>query len=197
MYLDIPIIMGLTRLYPRQGRWGPLAGLLIMCLALVLSSFATSVNQLIVAQGILYGLGGSISYGPCMLYLDEWFVRRKGLAYGIMWSETGLAGFVLPLLLQWLLGCYGFRTTLRAWAVALLVLTMPLARSIKPRLPLPRHARAAAMRARPFRLGLCSRPASCCTRPQTSSRPWATSCRLSTCLRTRARPWVPGVFLQR
>ncbi|KAM4056919.1 major facilitator superfamily protein [Hirsutella rhossiliensis] len=67
--------------------------------------------------------------------MDEWFVKRKGFAYGIMWSGTGLAGFVLPLLLEHLLGRYGFRTTLRIWAIALLVMTMPLAYFIRPRLP--------------------------------------------------------------
>lgn len=26
----------------------------------------------------------------CRLYLDGWFVKRKGLAYGIMWAGTGI-----------------------------------------------------------------------------------------------------------
>lgn len=67
--------------------------------------------------------------------MDEWFVQRKGLAYGIMWSGTGIAGVVLPLFLEWLLHSFGFRTTLRLWAGVLFVLTAPLAFYIKPRLP--------------------------------------------------------------
>ncbi|KAI0187146.1 major facilitator superfamily domain-containing protein [Astrocystis sublimbata] len=68
-------------------------------------------------------------------YLNEWFVKRKGLAYGIMWSGTGLAGVVLPLLLESLLESIGFRNTLRVWAGVLFVITTPLACFIKPRIP--------------------------------------------------------------
>ncbi|TRX95230.1 hypothetical protein FHL15_003922 [Xylaria flabelliformis] len=69
------------------------------------------------------------------LYLNEWFVKRKGLAYGIMWSGTGLAGVVLPLLLESLLNSLGFRNTLRLWAGLLFVITAPLSFYIKPRIP--------------------------------------------------------------
>lgn len=135
MYLSGLPALVLNRMYPRLGRWSPMVGLLIMCLSLALSSFATTVTQLIATQGVLYAVGGSIGYLPCILYMDEWFVRRKGLAYGIMWSGTGLAGVILPLLLEYLLSAYGHQTTLRVWACALFVLTAPLAYFIKPRLP--------------------------------------------------------------
>jgi MFS family permease len=147
MYLDGPLAMAMLRLFPRFGRWSPILGLLIMCLALALSSFSTSVTHLVITQGVFYALGGSVAYMPCIVYMDEWFVRRKGLAYGIMWSGTGLAGVVLPLLLQRLLDAYGFQTTLRLWAGAVFVLTAPLAYFIKPRLPL-----SAATHAKPFDL---------------------------------------------
>ncbi|KAI3393621.1 hypothetical protein diail_3885 [Diaporthe ilicicola] len=74
----------LNRMYPRMGRWLPMAGLLTMRLSLALSSFATTVTQLIATQGVLNAVGGPIGYLPCILYMDEWFVKRKGLAYGIM-----------------------------------------------------------------------------------------------------------------
>jgi MFS family permease len=135
MYLDLPIITALVRLFPRQGRWSPLFGLLIICVALVMSSFATNVTQLIVTQGIFYAIGGSIAYSPSILYMDEWFVKKKGLAYGIMWSGTGLAGVIFPLLLEYLLSTYGYQVTLRLWAGLVFALTAPLAIFIKPRLP--------------------------------------------------------------
>ncbi|KAH7149022.1 major facilitator superfamily domain-containing protein [Dactylonectria estremocensis] len=135
MYLGLPFVMLVQRLYPRQTRWSPIVGLLIMCVSLAASSFSQNTTHLIASQGVVYAIGGSISYCPCILYMDEWFARRKGFAYGIMWSGTGLAGFVLPLLFEALLGRYGFRTTLRVWSLALFVLTLPLAYFIKPRLP--------------------------------------------------------------
>ncbi|KAG5915715.1 hypothetical protein E4U42_007927, partial [Claviceps africana] len=148
MYLDVPLVMGMQRMYPRFGRWSPMLGLVLMSGSLAASSFSQDVGQLIATQGVLYAIGGSVSYCPCILYIDEWFAERKGLAYGIMWSGTGLAGVSLPVLLQFLLQRYGFRATLRIWAAALLLVTMPLAFFIKPRLP-----RTATTHIKPFKLG--------------------------------------------
>ena len=56
-------------------------------------------------------------YNPFLFYLDEWFIKRKGLAFGIFWAGSGVGSSVLPLLMEWGLYRYGFRTTLRAWAI--------------------------------------------------------------------------------
>ena len=62
--------MGLLRRFPLQGRWSPIFGLVIMCLGIAMSSFATTVTHLIITQGVLYAIGGSIAYSPCIVYLD-------------------------------------------------------------------------------------------------------------------------------
>ncbi|KAI2620347.1 MFS general substrate transporter [Hypomontagnella submonticulosa] len=149
MYLAAPLMMGLCRMMGRWARWTSLFGLFTMCLSLAMSSFSTTVPHLIATQGIIYAIGGGIAYCPCILYMDEWFVQRKGLAYGIMWSGTGLAGVVLPLLLEALLHSFGFRTTLRIWSGILFALTMPLAFFIKPRLPY-----SATSHRKPFNLNM-------------------------------------------
>ena len=43
---------------------------------------------MIVTQGVLYALGGTLLYTPTVTFLDEWFVKRKGFAYGIMWVSV-------------------------------------------------------------------------------------------------------------
>jgi hypothetical protein len=58
-----------------------------MCVALALSSFSTTTTHLIVTQGIFYAIGGNLAYLPCIIYMDEWFVKKKGLAFGIMWAS--------------------------------------------------------------------------------------------------------------
>ncbi|KAL8855925.1 MAG: hypothetical protein Q9178_007439 [Gyalolechia marmorata] len=141
MYLDLPIVFGLLRRWPQYQRLSTTGGLIIMCLALGLSSFSTNTTHLIITQGVIYAIGGSFAYSPCILFIDEWFDKRKGLAYGIMWAGTGLAGVILPLVMEWLLSTYGFRTTLRAWSVALFILTGPLLYFVKPRIPnTPAHS---------------------------------------------------------
>lgn len=148
MYLDNPIVVAVLRHFPRHARWMPLAGLFLMSLALAMSSFSTTVPHLIATQGVLYALGGSVAYCPCILYMDEWFARRRGLAYGIMWSATGFGGAVIPLLLEYLLHAHGFRTTLRIWAGMLFALCAPFTYFIKPRLPisLATHSRRPNLR---------------------------------------------------
>ncbi|KAK8103880.1 Major facilitator superfamily transporter [Apiospora kogelbergensis] len=138
MYLTAPLTFGLCRIFARWARWTPIVGLFVMSISLALSSFCVTVPQLIACQGCLYAIGGGIAYAPCILYLDEWFVRRKGLAYGIMWSGTGIAGVVLPLLFESLLRSLGYQTTLRLWAGVLFAITAPLAFFIKPRVPVAR-----------------------------------------------------------
>lgn len=141
MYLDLPIVFGLLRRWPQYQRLSTTGGLITMCLALGLSSFATNTTHLIVTQGVIYAIGGSFAYSPCIMFIDEWFNKRKGLAYGIMWAGTGLAGVILPLVMEWLLNTYGFRTTLRVWSVSLFLITGPLLYFIKPRNPnTPAHS---------------------------------------------------------
>lgn len=53
------------------------------------------------------------------VFIDEWFVRRKGFAYGVMWAGSGCGGLVGPQVLHWGLNRYGVETFLKGWAVAL------------------------------------------------------------------------------
>jgi len=135
LYMIAPLTFGLFTRWPQYRRKAMVAGVFTMCLSLGLSSLCTTVPQLIVTQGIFYGVGGAIVYCPCIILLDEWFVRRKGLAFGIMWAGTALGGVVIPLLLQFLLSRYGFRNTLRIWAGLLFAVLLPVTIFIKPRLP--------------------------------------------------------------
>lgn len=102
---------------------------------MALSSFCNNTSQLIGTQGFVFGLGGCFAYSPCVIYIDQWFAQRKGMAYGIVWSAAGFGGVVFPLILETLLDRLGFRTATRIWAVALFVASAPLAYFIKPRLP--------------------------------------------------------------
>ncbi|KAM3428967.1 hypothetical protein MY4824_007917 [Beauveria thailandica] len=136
MYLGMPITMGIQRLSPRLSACSPVLGIFVMAGALVAASFATTVSHLIVTQGILFAIGSSLSYCPCIAFLNDWFDRRKGMAYGIMWAGTGLSGSVLPFVLQYLLGEYGYQYTLRVSAIALVVITLPVVYFVKPRLPM-------------------------------------------------------------
>lgn len=98
------------------------------------ASFANKVSDLIVTQGVIFGLGIALLYNPFVFYLDDWFDKRMGFAYGCLWAGTGLGGLVTPLLMGWCLNTYGFRTSLRVWAVVMVVFILPFILTIRPRL---------------------------------------------------------------
>jgi hypothetical protein len=96
-----------------------------------------------------------------MFYLDEWFVKRKGLAFGIMWAGVGAvsslpstvssnaskqrliyskSGLVFPFLLNYLLTTLGHANTLRIWSAILLTLCTPLIYFVKPRFRRPKSS---------------------------------------------------------
>ncbi len=70
-------------------------GLPFMAIGLIAASFAQNVQHLVLTQVAIYALGGCIIYYPTLLYIDEWFIQRKGLAFGIMWAGTGAGGLII------------------------------------------------------------------------------------------------------
>jgi MFS family permease len=136
MYMDITIIFALLKYYPRLRIWSTPVGLVVMCLALGLGSLSTNVTHLIITQGLLYAIGGGIAWTPILFFIEEWWVRRRGFAYGATMAGLGMSGAILPVVLEWLLNSYGFRTTLRVCALAFIALNFPILFFFKPRLPL-------------------------------------------------------------
>jgi MFS family permease len=107
-----------------------------LCLGgLVAGSFATTLGALIFTQGVMYGVGFLIFYYPILSFLDEFWVERRGMAYGIMCASSGISGIVMPFAVEAMLNRYGYPATLRAIAVGLAVLTTPLLPLLKGRLP--------------------------------------------------------------
>lgn len=85
MYLSAPLVFGMLAWYPKFRRPCIMVGLVIMALALGLSSLGQTVPHLIASQGVFYAIGGALCYSPAITFMDEWFVKRKGLAFGMMW----------------------------------------------------------------------------------------------------------------
>ncbi|KAE8367990.1 major facilitator superfamily domain-containing protein [Aspergillus caelatus] len=134
-YLLSPIVMAILIALPRLQRWASSIAFVVLSLSLALSSFSTSVTHLILSQGIAYGTAGCFAYAPSILFMPDWFVKKKSLAFGIVWSGSGLTGIIFPLILQSLLDTYGWQTTLRICSVAIFLLAAPFMLFHKPRVP--------------------------------------------------------------
>ena len=136
LYLFAPITFLHLQLSPHMHQYSCFYSLPPLLLSLILSSYARTTTQLLLTQGILYSISGCYLYYPIFLYIDTWFVRRKALAYGIMWAGSGSGGLLGPFVLSWGLNTYGPGPFLRGWAVAMLLLIGPLLFFVRPRLPL-------------------------------------------------------------
>jgi len=135
MYLTAPLVYGLLRSFPAYRKSVCLVGFVMLIISLAGASFANNTSQLLATQGILYALGGSLFYFPAYLYLDEWFVQRRGTAYGLFIAGGGASGVVIPFIMEWLLQRWGFRTALRTWAIITTILGAPTFFMLKPRIP--------------------------------------------------------------
>ncbi|CAK7266972.1 hypothetical protein SEPCBS119000_002300 [Sporothrix epigloea] len=140
MYLAVPFCMAILTRYPRLRPWcGPLG--LVVSVASIAGSSAPgasasdSAAALIATQGVLYALGCALLFGAASLCLDDWFVERKGFAYGVMWAAKSTVGGGMPLLVAVLLEKYGVEATLRGWAVASAVMALPVLLFLRPRVP--------------------------------------------------------------
>lgn len=120
-----------------------LVGWPLCILSLVAGSFANSLGTLMLSQGVLYGIGFILFYYPILSMVDEYWIRRRGMAYGMLCSASGVSGAVAPLTLQALLHKYGHRMTLRGVAVFLFALTGPLIPLLKGR---PGHQQNVALK---------------------------------------------------
>ncbi|KAI0754563.1 MFS general substrate transporter [Daedaleopsis nitida] len=126
--------------YPDFLRLGMWLGLVLYFGSLFASSFATQVWQLILLQGVGVGIGGGILYMPVIRLLPEWFSERRGLAGGIIFSGTGVGGFLFPFLLNYLLDKVGLRWTLRIWAIGTSACTALALFGMRSRFPTPKYS---------------------------------------------------------
>lgn len=84
-YLLTPVVIGLMFACPWLQCWLATIGLVMMCLSLAAASYATTIAQLALTQGVMYGVGGCLAFTPAIIFTSEWFVKRRGFAFGLVW----------------------------------------------------------------------------------------------------------------
>jgi MFS family permease len=120
------IMMG--RIADRIGtRWTVIFGALMVGLGLTISTLGPPW-PLWIGHGLfigLIGIGGINA--PLYIYVSRWFDRRRGSALALISSGTYLAGAVWPPIFQQAIASFGWRQTMLCYAVAEIVLIVPLA----------------------------------------------------------------------
>ncbi|KAF8209558.1 MFS general substrate transporter [Mycena galopus ATCC 62051] len=140
IYCSGPVVNSFAARYPHHRRKSMWFGALLCCGTLVGASYATEIWQLILLQGVLYAIGASLLYLPCISFMSEWFVARRGMANGIIFSGTAVAGLLLPLALPALISKYGASKTLRMLGITIGILLSLVLPFLKGRVPIQRPA---------------------------------------------------------
>ncbi|KAF9983284.1 hypothetical protein BGZ75_005272 [Mortierella antarctica] len=109
-------------------------GALVMCAALLATSFAKQVWQLYLFQGLMYGFGASLSYFPSLSLPSQWFKRRRGFATGIVVAGGGFGGLVISPITTVLFDKIGYSWTVRLMALVHLAVIIPAVFLFKTRI---------------------------------------------------------------
>lgn len=75
-FLPLPFLF-VSRRWPHLLRRSLWIALVVNVASFLASSFAKSVMELIVLQGILGGISGAVLYIPVINYLEQWWVDRR------------------------------------------------------------------------------------------------------------------------
>ncbi|OGE53466.1 hypothetical protein PENARI_c007G04690 [Penicillium arizonense] len=142
LYLLSPVTFTLLTRYSRLQYYSAPAGLVITVIGSLLSSFSVKVWHLIATQGVMCAIGNALLFTPSSLYLDQWFLRRKGLALGTMWAAKSITGVALPFIASACLSRFGSNVTLKAWTVVTLITTLMALPFMRPRIPISASASA-------------------------------------------------------
>ncbi len=97
----------------------------------LLMSQVTSLWQVYISWGLLFGVTGSCCFVPITSTITRWFAKRRGMAIGITAAGFGLGGLISPLLAQWLISAYGWRQAFKILGLIVFIIMFPLAQFMK------------------------------------------------------------------
>ena len=129
------VVMG--RLADRMGIMIPaLIGSLALPAGFYLAAHASSILEISLAFSLLCGfLGSSFSMAPLIADISHWFSRRRGLAVGITFSGSYVAGAIWPPILQRMFDAQGWRESFIDLALLTLIFMALLSLLLYPRPP--------------------------------------------------------------
>lgn len=104
-----------------------LAGSVLLGLALLLASRATTLLQFQLTFGLLLGVAVASFFAPVMAATAAAFERRRNLAIALVSAGVGVAPMTMSPLVAWLLNQVGWRETLLVLGLLCWALTLPAA----------------------------------------------------------------------
>ncbi|KAK1622018.1 major facilitator superfamily domain-containing protein [Colletotrichum phormii] len=112
-----PFLLKIITAYPHYRVYMMWSGMLLVVASSIGAAFSISAVQVIMTQGLMYGFSSGLLFAPCLSFVDEWFLNRRGIANGIFFGAPNIAAAGLSPIFSVLLKRFGPRTTLIGWAV--------------------------------------------------------------------------------
>ena len=110
-----------------------LVGIPLMGIGYILLSRVNSLAAFFLVYVLAITLGNSLGMStPITTAVANWFNRKRGLAFGIMWSGVGLGGFLVPAL-GWTIDRFGWRDAAMFVGIGLIVVGVPIAAVMRHR----------------------------------------------------------------
>jgi MFS family permease len=112
-------------------RFGPrivvLAGAVLLGLALVLASRATSLLAFQLTYGLLVGLAAGAFFAPMIAAATGWFTDNRSLAVSLVSAGMGVAPMTISPFARWLISTYDWRVAMLTIGIMAWILLVPAA----------------------------------------------------------------------
>ncbi len=117
-------------------KWIIIFGICVAGAGLIFMNYVTEVWHYYVAWGVLIGLGLNIGLTvACDKNINDWFIRRRGLAQGIKFATISIFGIIVLQIVTPLIEYQGWRFTCLLWGIIMFA-SVPFAYMlIKPKRP--------------------------------------------------------------
>ncbi len=104
----------------------------------VLMSEASAAWHFYFIYGVMFGFVGTGALAaPSMANITRWYIRRRGMAVGIVAGGQSLAGILWPPIFGFFMQAYGWRQTAFGYGIFALITLLPLCLIMRRRPPPP------------------------------------------------------------
>lgn len=108
-------------------RWLMTGGSAFYALGLFGLANCNNIWQYIIGFGVTMSVSTSFAAAlTSSAVISRWFTRRRGMALGIAAIGTSVGGVLIPALISWWLGLYGWRTALELLSLCIVLVMLPL-----------------------------------------------------------------------
>jgi MFS family permease len=103
---------------------------LFMGIGHLLMSLVTTTWQLYLFYGLIIGIGGTV-YVPLMSTVVRWFKTRRNIMTGIIGTGAAIGTLIGPLLADWLISTYDWRTSFAILGIIILIVVVVSAQFLR------------------------------------------------------------------